>query len=116
MAEALLVEHDATCRRLFATVVKSCGFDVRTAGDGRDALTEIRRRRPDAILLDLDLDGVHILRELASAAPDLLDRIIVVTADGNSSLHESEPLRQVRRVLQKPLEVGALMRELRALK
>jgi len=24
MAEALLVEHDATCRRLFATVVKSC--------------------------------------------------------------------------------------------
>ena len=84
MPEALLVEHDATCRRLFATVVKSCGFDVRTAGDGRDALTEIRQRRPDAILLDLDLDGAAILRELSSVAPDLLDRVIVATEIGRA--------------------------------
>ena len=53
-------------------------------GDGRDALTAIRRLRPDVAILDLQLpdrSGVDVLRELGD---DLPTKVLVLSASGES--------------------------------
>ena len=49
------------------------GFEVHTAGDGREGILLCEKIRPDAILLDLkmkDLDGDKALVQLRALVPD----------------------------------------------
>jgi CheY-like chemotaxis protein len=52
-APVLVVDDDADCRVMLATLLECAGFPVATAQDGRAALAECRRQRPCLILLDL---------------------------------------------------------------
>jgi diguanylate cyclase (GGDEF)-like protein/PAS domain S-box-containing protein len=57
----VLVVDDDESTRLFARAsLGSAGFEIEEARDGREALAAFRRRRPDAVLLDLvmpNMDG-----------------------------------------------------------
>jgi DNA-binding response OmpR family regulator len=109
MHEALIVENDPACRTLFAVVARRCGYDVGVAADGAEALSAIRSRSPHAIVLDLQLpklNGFDVLRELPA---ELLRRTVVITAVAPSTLRDSDHLRRVRTVLQKPLVTSALI-------
>ena len=53
---------------------------VGEAGDGRAALDEIRKLRPDLVLMDIrmpELDGISATRELLAAEPEL--KVVVLT-------------------------------------
>jgi DNA-binding response OmpR family regulator len=57
---ALVVDDDPSLRTLVRVNLELEGFEVTIAADGRSALLEARRRRPDLIILDLmlpELDG-----------------------------------------------------------
>jgi two-component system KDP operon response regulator KdpE len=63
----LLVEDEETLLRTLSMNLRARGYDVRTAVDGVQALEEMRRQVPDAVILDLGLPrlpGVEVLREL----------------------------------------------------
>jgi CheY-like chemotaxis protein len=51
----LLVEDDVDTRELVAASLRRAGFDVREAGDGRDALAAIRRERPSLVITDCNM-------------------------------------------------------------
>jgi CheY-like chemotaxis protein len=51
----LIVEDEPTIRQLFAALLSAAGFSVAEAGDGFDALEEVRRKRPALILSDLNM-------------------------------------------------------------
>jgi DNA-binding NarL/FixJ family response regulator len=59
--------------------------DMRVVGEadnGRQALTQLRRSRPDVVLLDIrmpGMDGLHLLRHLAADPASRGVRVIVVT-------------------------------------
>ena len=59
------------------------GYEVLEAGDGVEAMTRVRERRPDVILLDVmmpRMDGWQVLTELKSD-PDLQDiPVVMLTA------------------------------------
>ncbi len=55
----LLVDDAADVRLLISRLLQRHRCDVVTTATGRDALDEARRRRFDAILLDLELPDVH---------------------------------------------------------
>ena len=59
------------------------GYEVMEAGDGVEAMTRVRERRPDVILLDVmmpRMDGWQVLTELKSD-PDLQDiPVVMLTA------------------------------------
>lgn len=68
MAQKILVvdDEDSIINVVRAYLEKE-GFQVITATDGRSALEETRRERPDLIVLDImlpGLDGIEVLRHL----------------------------------------------------
>jgi two-component system NtrC family response regulator len=65
------------------------GFEVAIAGDREDAITQLRRTQPGAVLLDLGIppdpggvsEGLATLREILSLTPET--KVIVVTGDND---------------------------------
>ncbi|HEY6278490.1 MAG TPA: response regulator [Streptosporangiaceae bacterium] len=63
----LVVEDEAAMLRALRINLRARGYDVTTAGNGRDALAEAGSRPPDAVILDLglpDVDGIEVIRGL----------------------------------------------------
>jgi two-component system OmpR family response regulator len=67
-ARVLVVDDEAYITDLVATALRYEGFDVTTAGNGRDALALVESFRPELIVLDVmlpDVDGFDVQRKLA---------------------------------------------------
>jgi len=63
----LVVDDEERIRSLVSTYLRAEGFEVDEAATGEDALTELRRRDPALVILDVGLpgmDGFEVLREL----------------------------------------------------
>ena len=78
----VVIEDDATVGELVARYLEREGFAVVTAVNGRLGLAEARERRPDLVLLDVnlpDLDGWSILRRLRDDAAQQ-PAVIMLTA------------------------------------
>jgi DNA-binding response OmpR family regulator len=94
----LVVDDEANILLSLEFLMKKAGYDVRTACDGEEALAEMRKARPDLVLLDVMMpkrNGFDVC-EMIRANPEWKDvRVIMLTAKG----------RDVER--EKGLAVGA---------
>ena len=81
----LVVEDDEDILQLLTFTFESAGFEVRTAGTGRDGLDIALRHKPALVLLDLMLpgmSGLDVCREL-KRLPETEDvPVIMLTARG----------------------------------
>src|SRR5919199_5503938 len=74
----LLVDDDASIRRMLERTLAAEGYEVAAVGDGGAALAAVERSVPDAIVLDVampGLDGLAVTRRLRAkglAVPVLL--------------------------------------------
>lgn len=76
----LVVDDDSTIRQALRVTLGKFGFEVGEAASGENALTLVRQKRFDAVLLDVNMpgmDGVATCREMRRIAPRLA--IIVLT-------------------------------------
>jgi two-component system OmpR family response regulator len=65
----LIIEDDAYSREALEHLLAAEGCEPRSAADGVSGYRAARRRRPDVIVLDLnlpDVDGQRVLRKLRS--------------------------------------------------
>ena len=76
----LVVEDDATIRETLAFNLKREGYQVISAVDGAEALTQARNNQPDLILLDLMLPEVSGLEVTRTLRKEGNVPIIMVTA------------------------------------
>jgi DNA-binding response OmpR family regulator len=82
----LVVEDDATMRRVLKDNLEYKGYSVITAADGESGLKAAVERRPDLMLLDIMLPGINgyeicrLVREAGGQMP-----IIMLTAKGQES-------------------------------
>lgn len=80
--DVLIVEDDLELAELFAAELKQVGYDARTTGTVRQALEDLRLRRPRLVFLDLTLadgTGEDVVSQ-AQAQGLVLPPIYVVTA------------------------------------
>jgi two-component system, cell cycle response regulator DivK len=79
----LVVEDQEDNRQILRDLLSSAGFEMDEAGDGEGALVAVKARRPDLILMDIQLpllDGYEATRRI-KGDPDLKSiPIIVVTS------------------------------------
>jgi CheY-like chemotaxis protein len=67
MKQVLLVEDDKDLRRVCADSLRELGYDVLEAKNGVEAIEQLERERPAAMILDLRLpvmDGYDVLRQV----------------------------------------------------
>jgi CheY-like chemotaxis protein/anti-sigma regulatory factor (Ser/Thr protein kinase) len=79
---------------------------------GLDGLTAIRSRRPDLILLDMnlpDVDGLELLRELQRDPDCAKIPVVVVSADATPGRIEDALAAGARRYMTKPLDLGSFL-------
>jgi two-component system chemotaxis response regulator CheY len=111
--EILVVEDDESIRNLIVSQLQDAGFEVSTAADGLEGLEAIRDRRPDAVLLDINMprmDGFTVLERLKSD-PETSDLPVLMLSA------QSSP-EDIRRAVQlgandyigKPFESRQLLR------
>ena len=63
----VIVDDEASIRRMLRIGLKSEGYDVSEAEDGESGLIAVARQQPDLVVLDLGLpgmDGHAVLKEL----------------------------------------------------
>jgi CheY-like chemotaxis protein len=116
-AAVLLVEDDAAVREVTARTLRSQGWQVREAGDGREALARVREAKPAVILLDLimpNMDGFEFVTELRREPAWGAIPVVVVTAADLSDVDRARLAGSVQQVLQKGTTTpGQLLAEVR---
>lgn len=79
----LVVDDEVAFGQLLAEHLRSCGFKIVQANDGRAALAQIAEHRPDALLIDLHMPGLTGLEVVEQLARDRqLPPTIVMSAFG----------------------------------
>jgi CheY-like chemotaxis protein len=69
-SSVLVVDDDPDNREIIADILRYEGFEVSVAADGVGALSEVRRRKPGLVLLDLVLPGMDGWRVLDTIRAD----------------------------------------------
>ncbi|HEX5417462.1 MAG TPA: response regulator [Chloroflexota bacterium] len=108
----LIVDDQEEIRELLADVLIEHGYATLTAADGKEAIENIKKQRPDLITLDLampGLDGHGVLKRLA--CDPSTSRIPVVVVSAYCSGLEVTP--QIVRVVSKPFDVSELLELIR---
>lgn len=112
----LVVDDDRAVRESLRRSLSFNGYSVGLAQDGVEALAEIHRDRPDALVLDVmmpRLDGLEVCRQLRSVGDDL--PILVLTARDSVSERVSGLDAGADDYLPKPFALEELLARLRAL-
>jgi len=113
-AKVLVVDDSGLARRRIRGILEGAGYDVIEAEDGMSALEQYSVAKPDLVLLDLVMKGMYGLDVLAKLREmDPSARIIVVSADVQTSSHEMVEKAGAAGFLMKPVdadEVLALVR------
>jgi len=80
----LVTDDEVDFKELLSFWLKSRGYEVITASNGREALERIRSQAPDIVFLDLnmpEMDGLEVLKELRSFNKELPVLIISAFVD-----------------------------------
>ncbi|MBT6759306.1 MAG: response regulator, partial [Candidatus Marinimicrobia bacterium] len=80
--DVLLVEDDADMRKLISEYLSDLHLELRTAGNGQEALHLMEEYTPDLILLDLKMpimDGMKFLENLNANNPSNKPQVVIIT-------------------------------------
>lgn len=109
-ARVLLLDDDPAMQRLIATLLRRAGYRVDVVSAGAQAIDRIGRTEYDALLLDLMTPtegGLTVVRHLKKTSPQLLRRVVLVTASPQSVLKSVSG--DVAAVVHKPFEAEHLV-------
>lgn len=112
----LVVDDQPAIRQLLVEALGSEGYDIVQASDGYEAVSIVRDRKPELILLDLKmpgLSGLETLREINKHSPGI--PVVLITAYGELSDPAEAERMGVRCLILKPFdlnEVRAVVRRI----
>ncbi|HVR44675.1 MAG TPA: response regulator [Thermoanaerobaculia bacterium] len=105
----LVADDDLMIRKMVVKVLEREGYGVDEAKDGAEAIEMCAATRYRVVLLDMMMprvDGVKVLRWLEEHRPDLIDRVVVMTAFTRLAAETAE---RFCRVIYKPFDIDDLV-------
>jgi signal transduction histidine kinase/CheY-like chemotaxis protein len=111
----LVVDDDANIRELLTQELAEAGYQVSVATNGREALSEIRRQRPDLVVLDVmmpEMNGFDVAAVLKNdpLTMDIPIIILSIVQDRDRGFRIG-----VDRYLTKPIDTDLLFKEVGSL-
>ena len=82
MAHILLVEDDRGTAATLRKALERAGHSVATAGDGREALIEIKRSKVELVIADIcmpNVDGLELITEIRRAGQTM--KVIAISGE-----------------------------------
>jgi two-component system KDP operon response regulator KdpE len=116
MRTVLVIDDDQAVRRFLRTVLSGQGYAVVEAGSVAQAIDQLRRVRPDVVLLDLGLpdgDGTRVLAAMPPDEPRV--PVIVLSARGQEGDKVIALDMGADDYLTKPFGAGELTARIRAI-
>jgi DNA-binding response OmpR family regulator len=114
----LVVEDERHIAKLLDFVLSKAGYQLSVANTAEEALTEMEKSSPDAVLLDLVLPGMTGLEflRIIRAKPSFSSCVVIVLS-GHWFEHTDATLAEAGASAQcsKPIAPSALLRKLREL-
>jgi signal transduction histidine kinase/CheY-like chemotaxis protein/HAMP domain-containing protein len=107
----LVIDDDPSIRNLLRQELEAKGYTVREAGNGQEAIIQVRESRPDLITLDIIMDGIsgYDVAAILKSDPATLDIPIIIVSvldDKNKGRHLG-----IDSYVTKPLDMLILLRE-----
>ncbi len=109
----LSVDDSPGVRKLVEFTLKSKGFQVVSAADGREAMDIMAHEQFDAIILDINMprmDGIEFLRESKRGDAHAPIPVIVLTTDGLEGDRDRAMELGARAYIVKPFKPSHLLR------
>jgi len=112
----LVIDDDPVTSELVKRTLQGQGYEVGTDHNGQDALEDLKKRKPDLILMDVQMpkmDGYTFILE-KTKIPELADIPVIVL----TSMKETAPLFKrhgVKAYLLKPLDSKDLLDKVQAI-
>jgi DNA-binding response OmpR family regulator len=111
MKTVLLVEDDPKISLAFGVRLKSMGYTVVTAADAVSAVSQVRKCKPDVMLLDISLpggDGFLVAERVGHLVEASATPIIFITASQRPDLRERAMKLGAVAFLRKPFHATEL--------
>ena len=111
MRSILLIEDDKELRQMLQELLISAGYDVRSAGDGKQAIPLCHAQAPDLVITDIYMpnkDGLEVIMELRAGFPQTK----IVAISGQMSRKNMLPVAGTlgaARTIHKPFETSELL-------
>src|SRR6185436_5191627 len=109
-ARILVVDDSGLARRRARSILEGAGYEVLEAEDGMSALERYFVSRPDVVVLDLVMKGMYgldVLTKLRELDPEA--RVLIVSADVQSSSHQLVEEAGAMGFLNKPFDAAQLL-------
>ena len=110
----LVLEDNASVGGLIAALLRQEGYRAVRAWDPQEALRLARGRRPDLVLLDLNLtypDGIEVIRQVRN--DDATRRAPIVLVAGGAAPISADDAALVDGVVQKPFDIDIMLNAVR---
>ncbi|MFH1999449.1 MAG: response regulator, partial [Planctomycetota bacterium] len=114
--ELLLVDDEEDFRRAARKILERRGFSIREAADGEEALALVRSRRPQIIVLDLNmpgLSGIETLQKIREIGENI--PVIILTGHGDFQDALAGLRLEIVDFIQKPVDIDLLGERVRRL-
>lgn len=117
MVKLVIIEDDALLSRMYQTIFTSNNYEVVVATDGEAGLVQVRKHKPNLILLDImmpKLNGLDVLKKL-KADPEVrgIPVVILTNLAGSRDVETALSLGAVRYIIKsetKPKQVEEIVR------
>lgn len=115
-ARILVVDDDPDFVEIMRTILESNDYQVVTASNGRQALSQVKAERPDLMILDIMmstvLDGLDVSEQLAKDPDAKFMPVIMVSSIAETPYAHVFPMEQQPHMdawLSKPVDPKALL-------
>lgn len=107
----MLVDDEAGIRNLLSDALVGEGFMVTQAKDGQDSLKQMRNRRFDLLITDINmprLDGIGLLRKMKRAGRK--EKVIIMTGEPFDQSPIKKEIPPVYIQLKKPFRMNQFLK------
>jgi CheY-like chemotaxis protein/anti-sigma regulatory factor (Ser/Thr protein kinase) len=108
--QILIVDDDPVSRHFLTKILEGEGYAVTSAGDGADALEQLRTQRADLALVDVwmpRMTGLELLGHMRAEA--IATKAVILTSDGTPETLLQAIREQAYQYLTKPVDPGNLL-------
>jgi len=114
MAKILIIDDSLLARRMLKEILTVEGHEFIEEKDGMSGIERYFLERPDLVLLDLTMEGMHgleVLKKIREVDPKA--KVVVATADIQSSTHQMAIEAGASGLIEKPFKESEVLEKVK---